>query len=63
MFSYSTAFDSCWPPPLPKIPPTSVAIETRSSTVNGAGPPSWPVAAYSAGIIVNAPSGLSALAM
>ena len=38
MFSYRTAFESCSPPPLPKIPPTSVAIETRSSTVNGCGP-------------------------
>ena len=63
MFSYRTAFDSCWPPPLPKIPPTSVAIDTRSSTVNGCGPWGWPIAAYSAGSIVSASSGLSALAM
>jgi hypothetical protein len=34
------------------MPPTSVAIETRFSSVNGAGPCGWPMAAYSAGIIV-----------
>ena len=63
MFSYRTAFDSCCPPPLPKIPPTSVAIETRSSTVNGWGPCGCPIAAYSAGSIVSAFSGLSAFEM
>ena len=58
--SYRTAFDSCCPPPLPKIPPTSVAIATMSLTVNGCGPVGCPIAAYSAGIIVSAFSGLFA---
>ena len=61
--SYRTAFESCWPPPLPKIPPTSVAIATMSLTVNGWGPSGWPIAAYSAGIMVSAFSGLCAAEM
>ena len=38
------------PPPLPKIPPTSVAIRIRSVGLNGCGPSGWPIAAYSPGI-------------
>ncbi len=43
------------------MPPTSVAIATMSLTVNGWGPNGCPIAAYSAGIIVSAFSGLWAL--
>ena len=40
------------------MPPTRVAIETRSVRLNGLGPCGWEIAAYSAGSIVSMFSGL-----
>ena len=50
----SSSWDSASsrPPPLPKIPPTSEAVEKRSVTFQSSGPCGRPMATYSPGILV-----------